>query len=124
MATKQTAPRFINGTAKSRATSTDYMAALLESVTVDDWRDVVTATVALAKSGDASARAWLGQYVMGRPEHKAPTPINVVVQQLQGQNEVVKRLTSSANFGLKYPDDPQEIAIGQLITAELAQLPG
>ncbi len=57
MATKQTAPRFINGTAKSRATSTDYMAALLESVTVDDWRDVVTATVALAKSGDASARA-------------------------------------------------------------------
>jgi len=27
MATKQTAPRFIKGTAKSRATSSDYMAA-------------------------------------------------------------------------------------------------
>ena len=124
MATKQTTPRFINGTAKSRATSTDYVAVLLENVSLDDWRDVVSGAVKAAKEGDAPARAWLAQYVMGRPEHTAPTPINVVVHQLQGQNEVVRRLTSDANFGLQFPDDPQEMAIGQLIAAELAQLPG
>ncbi len=123
MATKQTAPRFINGTAKSRATSTDYMAALLESVSLDDWRDVVTGAVKAAKEGDSQARAWLAQYVMGKPDHHAPTPINVVVQQLQGENDVVKRLTSSVNFELKHPDDPQEVAIRRVIQAELAQLP-
>ena len=120
--TKQTAPRFINGTAKSRATSTDYMAALLESVTVDDWRDVVSGAVKAAKEGDAPARAWLAQYVMGRPEHKAPTPINVVVQQLQGRSEVIERLTSNVKLDMICPDDDQKLAIRRVITAELAQL--
>ena len=120
---KQTAPRFINGTAKSRATSTDYMAALLESVSLDDWRDVVTGAVKAAKEGDSQARAWLAQYILGRPEHKAPTPINVVVQQLQGRNDVIERLTSSAKFGLNFPDDDQELAIRRVVTAELACLP-
>lgn len=123
MATNKQTPRFINGTAKSRATSTDYMAVLLEAVSLDDWRDVVTGAVKAAKEGDAQARAWLAQYVMGKPDHHAPTPINVVVHQLQGRNDVIERLTHGANFGLKHPDDPQEVAIRRVIQAELACLP-
>lgn len=49
--------RYIKGTAASRRTESDYMAALLETVTLDDWRDVVMATLAAAKNGDAQARA-------------------------------------------------------------------
>ena len=49
--------RYIKGTAASRRTESDYMAAPLETVTLDDWRDVVMATLAAAKNGDAQARA-------------------------------------------------------------------
>ena len=120
---KQTAPRFINGTAKSRATSTDYMAALLESVSLDDWKDVVTGAVKAAKEGDSQARAWLAQYVMGKPDHHAPTPISVVVHQLRGESEVIERLASKVKLDMICPDDDQKLAIRRVITAELACLP-
>ncbi len=61
-------------------------------VTFDDWRDAVNAALAAAKQGDNSVRAWLGQYLLGRPEMKAPTPLNVVVQQLNRDDPVVDRL--------------------------------
>jgi hypothetical protein len=50
------------------------MGALLDAVTLEDWREVVTATVAVAKAGDPSARAWLGQYLVGKPAATAPAP--------------------------------------------------
>jgi hypothetical protein len=50
------------------------MAALLGTVTLADWRDVITGALNAAKSGDARARAWLAQHLVGKPEGKAPTP--------------------------------------------------
>ena len=43
-----------------RRTEADYMGVLLDAVPLEDWREVVRATVAAAKDGDATARAWLG----------------------------------------------------------------
>ena len=50
---------YIKGTFNHRRTEADYMAALLDAVPLEDWRAVITATVAAAKAGDAGARAWL-----------------------------------------------------------------
>jgi hypothetical protein len=43
------------------------MAVLLDAVPLEDWREVVSVTVAAAKAGDATARAWLGQYLGNIP---------------------------------------------------------
>jgi hypothetical protein len=47
----------IKGRFTHRRTESDYMAALLDAVPLEDWRSVITATVAAAKAGDPSARA-------------------------------------------------------------------
>ena len=65
---------FIRGAGTHRRTEGDYMAVLLDTVSLDDWRDVVAETLQLAKQGDPQARAWLAQYLVGRPEcTSAPT---------------------------------------------------
>ena len=71
----------IRGQAAHRRTEGDYMGVLLDAVTLDDWREVVNNAKAMAKSGDPQARAWLTQYLMGKPAGSAPTPLTVVVQQ-------------------------------------------
>ena len=85
-------PKYLHGNAGHTRTEADYAAALLEACTLDDWREVVAATVAAAKGGDAQARAWLGQYLMGKPHAPAPTPLQVTVQQWSGVNPVAERL--------------------------------
>jgi len=90
---KQQRQTFIKGNASHSRTEADYMSTLLEAVTLEDWQTVVTSTVVAAKQGDAQARAWLGQYLVGKPAGKAPTPLTVVVQQLNGENPLVNRLS-------------------------------
>ena len=82
----------IQGRAGHRRTEGDYMAVLLETVTLDDWRGVVSTAKAAAKAGDAQARAWLAQFLMGKPAGNAPTPMTVVVQQLSGADPLVEKL--------------------------------
>ena len=79
------------------------MGALLDTVTLDDWRDVVAGTLQAAKGGDAQARNWLAQYLIGRPEGKAPTPLTVVVQQLNGADPLVDRLAKPMIDRHKFP---------------------
>ena len=80
-----TRTRYIKGTATHRRTECDYMAAMLDSVTLVDWRDIIGATVQAAKSGDAQERAFIASYLVGKPEAKAPTAVSVVVAQLSGR---------------------------------------
>lgn len=96
-------PSILPGAATHRRTEGDYMAALLESVTLDDWRDVVAGALAKAKEGDPQARAWLAQYLIGKPEGKAPTPLTVVVQQLNGADPLVERLAQPIIHRTRYP---------------------
>ncbi len=42
-----------------------YLAALADSVTLDDWRAICLRAVVDAKAGDATARAWLARYLLG-----------------------------------------------------------
>lgn len=82
----------LKGVGAHRRTESDYMGVMLDAVTLDDWRDVITGTLQLAKGGDPSARAWLAQYLVGKPEAKAPTPLTVVVNQWSGKDPVAERL--------------------------------
>jgi hypothetical protein len=118
---KQT--EYIKGTAQHRRTESDYMGVLLETVTLNDWRSVVNGALQAAKAGDPQARNWLAQYLIGRPEGKAPTPMNIVVQQLNGVDPVVEKLAKPAINRALYPsthrNDDLEAHIKALVAIEL-----
>jgi hypothetical protein len=115
----------IKGTANHRRTKGDYMSTLLETVTLEDWQEVVGSTLSAAKQGDAQARAWLAQYLVSKPVGKATTPLKVVVQQLNGENPLVNRLANRAIDQYKSPfsneDDDFEGRIKSMIAEELAE---
>lgn len=60
-----------------RETELEYLKAMREVVTMEDWQAICQAAVREAKKGDASARKWLASYLMGAPEFKA-TPLSAV----------------------------------------------
>ncbi len=124
MTTKKTATGLIQGHATHRRTEADYMGVLLDAVSLDDWRGVVTGALQAAKEGDPQARNWLAQYLIGRPESKAPTPLNIVVQQLSGTDPLVERLARPVINQRTYPslheNDGYEAHIRAQIAAELA----
>ncbi len=113
----------VRGQAVHRRTEGDYMGVLLETVTLDDWRAVVSNARTLAQTGDAQARAWLAQYLMGKPTSSAPSPLTVVVQQLNAADPVVEKLAQKAINALQYPDAEGQWkdSIRALVTAELAE---
>jgi hypothetical protein len=125
MGRKRRHEELIPGRAAHRRTEGDYMGVLLDAVTLDDWADVVNNAKSAAKAGDPQARAWLAQYLMGRPEGKAPTPLTVVVQQLGGVDPLVDRLARPLIEREKYPilheGDAWEARIRALVAAELAE---
>lgn len=65
----------------------DYLSTLLEVVTQEDWGEVVKGAVTAARYGDAVARNWLAQYLMGKPDARVPNPIVSII-------EPVKKLTN------------------------------
>ncbi|MEW5864186.1 MAG: hypothetical protein AB1773_11450 [Pseudomonadota bacterium] len=58
-----------------RRTQADWMAALPDAVPLEDRRDVIAAVVTAAKAGDAGARAWPAQYLIGKLGPAAPAPL-------------------------------------------------
>ena len=48
-----------------RPVETEYLKALSDALTLEDWREVVARAVTDAKQGDAKAREWLGRYALG-----------------------------------------------------------
>lgn len=50
-----------------RSTEERYLRALSRHVTLKDWAKIVDTAVARAKAGDATARQWLSDYLMGKP---------------------------------------------------------
>ena len=48
-----------------RAVEREYLAALSDAVTPDQWRLVAEKALQDAQAGDAAARAWLAKYLLG-----------------------------------------------------------
>ena len=115
---KRTTTGLIPGHATHTRTQESYMGALLDAVSLDDWREVVTGAVQAAKGGDPQARNWLGQYLIGKPESNAPTAVNVIVNQLQGKNEVLDKLTHHQFIDAKFHHSDDDVKAN--IRAQLA----
>jgi hypothetical protein len=117
---------YIKGPFTHRRTEADYMGALLDAVPLEDWREVVSATVAAAKAGDPSARAWLGQYLVGKPAATAPAPLTIVVQQLSGRDPLVdsqaKPYIDRAEYPSLHADDGFKDALKIRVADELRAL--
>jgi hypothetical protein len=115
----------LRGRSTHRRTQSDYLAALLDRVTLETWGEVIDATVAAAKSGDAQARTWLAAYLVGKPQAEAPTPLALIVQRISGDDELVKRLAEPEIDRRRYPilhsDDDAKTAIKAQIAAELVE---
>src|SRR3984893_18512599 len=117
---------YIKGTFTHRRTEADYMGVLLDAVPLDDWREVVSATVAAQTAADPTSRSWLAQYLVGKPGATAPAPLTVIVQQLSGRDPLVDRLAEPHIDRVKYPslgaNDDCEDSMRELIAGELRAL--
>lgn len=116
---------YLRGTGAHRRTEGDYMGVLLDTVSLADWQDVVNGALQLAKQGDPQARAWLAQYLVGKPEGKAPTPLTVVVNQWAGHDPLTEKLAAPlinrAQNPFLYGDNELAESLRGAIAAELAQ---
>ena len=121
MGRKRQTAELIRGHAVHRRTEGDYMSVLLEAVTLEDWRAVVNNAKTLAQAGDPQARSWLAQYLMGKAASSAPTPLTVVVQQLNGADPLIEKLAQKVIHSTKFPDSDGGFKdqIRTLIAAEL-----
>ena len=65
--------RFVKGVSGNpqgrlpRQTETSYLQVSESVCTFDVWREIVTKAVEQAKRGDARARQWLSDYLVGKP---------------------------------------------------------
>lgn len=123
MSAKTKTEPMLRGHAKHRRTQSDYMGTLLDRVTLETWGEVVDATVARAKDGDAQARAFLAQYLVGKPAHEAPEPLTIAAQRIRGSDPLVSRLAKPAIYRATHSyaaaDDALEDAYEAQIAAEL-----
>lgn len=67
-----------------RSTEEKYLRKLTATVPLQEWREIILTAVDQAKNGDASARRWLSEYLVGRPlplreEVRPQEPVNIVV---------------------------------------------
>lgn len=111
--------RFASGNAggpgrPKRAIEQDYLAALRDAVTPNDWAKVVSRALADAQSGHAKARAWLGQILLG--EHR-PSLLDLAAREVRGatsDDQITEVATSQAS-------DAQWAAQTQAIIASLGR---
>lgn len=77
------------------------------------------------KGGDAQARAWLAQYLVGKASASAPTALTVQVNQWSGKDPLTERLArpliDQEQFPLAARDDALAVHIQDAIAAELVR---
>jgi hypothetical protein len=121
---------YVKGAFTHRRTEADYMGTLLDAVTLEDWREIVGTAVTAAKAGDPGARAWLAQYLVGKPNVAAPAPLTVVFQQLAGCDPLIEKLAKPHLDRAAYPslhvnddfkDDVKAQVANELRALELQQ---
>jgi hypothetical protein len=117
MSRKTETEPMLRGRAPHRRTQSDYMAALLDRVPLETWGEVIDATVAKAKAGDAQARTFLAAYLAGKPQHDAPAPLAVTAARIAADDALADKLTSELTDWRM--DDEEKDAIREAVAAEL-----
>jgi hypothetical protein len=95
-----------------RPVEREYLRALNEAVSLDDWKEVVCAAVAQAKEGDSKARDWLARYLIGE---QPPRLIDLAADDVAGAgigtallDALVKYVMESRHRSMCYGDDLRE----------------
>lgn len=83
---------YIKARVRHRRHSDDYINAMLDVVTIDDWQAITCAAVDAAKNGDNSARAWISNYILGKPDSTAPSALEAMVSRLSGNDRLVEEI--------------------------------
>ncbi len=83
---RQTNGRFATGNPGGpgrprRAVEHDYLAVLGDSVSLEDWREVVAQAVSDAKGGDARARDWITKHLIG---NEPPKLVDLAAREQRG----------------------------------------
>ncbi len=91
-----------------RATERDYLVALSESCSTNDWQEIVTRAVDDAKGGDAKARSWLASYLVGEPGSRGEMLHSLAVEFVAGIEPVkldaARRRSAEALDSLMFPN--------------------
>jgi hypothetical protein len=78
-----------------RAVERDYLATLADAVPMDRWRAIVDRAVDNASQGDAKARQWISEYLIGKPSGDGltklaaaenPDPLDIAMEEAQRRN--------------------------------------
>ena len=116
---------FIKGPVRHRRTESDYMSTLLDVVTLEEWRAVVEAALTAAKAGDAGARNWLAQYLVGKSGTTAQPPLETVARQLSGRDPLVEAIAQPYITAALYPvlakNDEFEENMRNLVAEEMLE---
>lgn len=69
-----------------RNTEEQYKNATVQRVSLSDWEEIVDKAVIQAKRGDARAREWLSDHLIGKPQAKVDLttrgePLRVIVDE-------------------------------------------
>ena len=65
-----------------------YLATMRDAVSVDAWREIVERAVDDARGGDARARAWLSEHLVGRMEPGADPLHRLAVEEVADSDPV------------------------------------
>lgn len=118
--------KYVKGSATHRRHADDYIAATLEVVTIEEWKSIVEATIAAAKDGDKSARAWLSDYVLGKPESKAPSTLDVMARRYAGKDLLVEKIAHPHWEQQEFPfieiEEASKRKFREQVRSELAEL--
>ena len=71
-----------------RITERAYLDIITSVCTPDIWRGVVNKALEDAQKGDSKAREWLASYVIGKPDHIAPTLKDMAIDEAAGLDEI------------------------------------
>ncbi|HVD00487.1 MAG TPA: hypothetical protein VNG93_04995 [Candidatus Dormibacteraeota bacterium] len=84
-----------------RAVEDDYLRALTEECPPEAWREIVRQAVADAKAGDAKARGWLADHLIGQVRADDPRRLfEVAAAEEAGYDRVARRAGELRHVGL------------------------
>jgi hypothetical protein len=123
--------RFAKGNAggpgrPSRRTEAEYLLALSEAVSLEDWKKIVATAKEAAIDGDHQSRLWLGRYLIGEPQPGENEANNEAAELLEQRLAVIEsHLRPLRLVDERYPtEELARMAAQRLIALDGARIVG
>ncbi len=73
-----------------RQTESDYLRAVQEACSLEDFTAIAAQAVNRARQGDTRSREWLSRYLLGAPTFASPRPSSAAIDEAVGRDEVAE----------------------------------